>query len=160
MSLPYWTQNNLIDHYQRHPAGEDKECWCDLKQEFPGPISQNTYEQISLDVINRPWLIFQAGRKDKNNNICEQVKYFVDDRLCLTAVNIKSSSIKTCFHVHIKRGNHEILMGDIAKITFLSTWKHKVSNPQIQIKNCSQASKNLMRTYIQEFKASKRGVGC
>lgn len=160
MSAPYWNRDNLISHYQKHPAGEDKECWCDLKQEFPGPISQDGYEQSSLDVINRPWLIFQAGRKDTNHDNCEQVKYFVDDRLCLTAVNIKSSRIKTCFHVHINQGHHKILSGDFAKLAFLNKWKHKVSNPQILIKNCSQSSIKLMRTYIQEFKATKRGVGC
>ncbi len=160
MSLPHWTRYNLIEHYQKHPAGEDKDCWCDLIQDYPGPISQDDYEQYSLEVISKPWLVFQAGRKDGDQDPCEQVKYYVDDSLCLTAVNVKSSRIKTCFHVHIKMGHHEMLSGDSAKLAFLKKWKHKVSNPQMLVKNCSQATINLMRTYIQEFKASKRGAGC
>lgn len=134
MSLPHWTRYNLIEHYQKHPAGEDKDCWCDLIQDYPGPISQDDYEQYSLEVISKPWLVFQAGRKDGDQDPCEQVKYYVDDSLCLTAVNVKSSRIKTCFHVHIKMGHHEMLSGDSAKLAFLKNGSTRYPTPRCWLK--------------------------
>lgn len=163
MTNPFWHRTNLTEHYRRHPAGNDKDCWCDLLGKRPGPVSQNEYESESHRVVERPWLVFRALYRDNELSGGETVQYFVDERQCLTAVHFKSKAIKTCFHDHVGR-KHAVLPLFKGKVEFLKKWTAKrycsdpriAGIPQIDRFNVGDQDRKELATYRAEFTAITR----
>lgn len=163
MTKPHWKTHNLVSHYHRHPAGADRDCWCDLLGKSPGPVSIDEYRDESFRIIDHPWLAFQAQYRQDPYSDYELTDYCVDERQCLTAMHHASQQIKTCFHVH-PRWQHELLRGDEGKIEFLKKWRRKQTDPdqklrQVTIRklDVSGETRRVIHTYVKELTAPVRG---
>ena len=112
-----WEQSNLDVHFDKHPAGKDKECWKDLLAKTTS-VTKLEYEAESIHVCDRCWLKYEAEhakldcigtarRQGLDIPYNEKRKYFVDDKLLTTITSKDGESIITCFHEHFGRPHEQ-----------------------------------------------------
>ena len=159
---PRWSPRNFENHYQKHPAGAGRACWCELLARPVGVITREEYAERSLKVIDHCWIHFTAGHRESAQDGFKKTSYFVDDELCLTAVSDESKIIKTCFHDHPKQPPH-ILQSLESKTEFLKKWARKrstaeslITNLTVKKVNVEYRIRSLLATYIKEFQIPLR----
>lgn len=109
---PKWSdENNLWNHYYKHPAGRDEGCWSDLLNRNEQRVSKEEYEDEAELVTQRRWLEYTAEFKDREHEILamrqgepvpyhELRRHYIDDNLLTTITSFDSRDIVTCYHEH------------------------------------------------------------
>lgn len=110
-----WENDNLWDHYYRHPAGDDEACWSDLLGQTGRRVTKDQYEDESERVVNDRWLEYTAEfecrakgyirRAGEEGVYYEERRYHIDDKLLTTVTSFDGRDIVTCFHEHFD-GRH------------------------------------------------------
>lgn len=100
-----WHQNNLIDHYNRHPGGRDRECWADLTS-LPAPIPVEMYEGASFEAWANPMVeIKYLSHRQSGNS--EQCVSRIDDRGIRVIARVGDGWVKGCLHLHDHTTRHQ-----------------------------------------------------
>ena len=160
MAKPHWTDSNFEAHYLKHPAGEDRACWCDLCNIHPGPVDRETYRQASIRATEKPWLTFTARYRKTPEDAPAITQYSVDSNQCLSAIHVTTHRIKTCYHDH-PHGEHHVGDNVAAKKAFLQHWIHKkalgtIESPRDVKLNVEPQAHRLLATYAKELTAPVR----
>src|SRR5437016_2631313 len=103
-----WDSPNLSNHWRKHPAGKDLDCWKDILSSKM-PVSRNEYEKTSIEVVEKAWLQYEAEARDVGaSNYSERRVYYVDDRLIETVTNLEREVIIACWHDHWHSGGKHV----------------------------------------------------
>ncbi len=118
--MPEW--DNFEKKYLKHPAGEDKECWCDLLKASPirdpsGAITRGQYDAASKEAIEDSWLEYEAEESDREyGGRHPRSVYFIDEKEI--KVIVREDRIINCLHMHYGGRGHEF--GRYQKVPLLT----------------------------------------
>jgi hypothetical protein len=101
VNIPKWNARNLQIHYQKHPAGEDKQCWMDCLNKS-SIVACNEYEAKSIDVVLNP----EWTAKLLNRDTSDSRKHFVDKLGIRSITSSDGEMLITCYHVHDHNREH------------------------------------------------------